>query len=103
MTYREWITKTVSRFGASEDDVELILANQLDAIGGDPDAEVSVRKATIALCNEFATFLPMANISEGGYSLTWNMDAVKWWYELMCDKYDITPVGTKPKLRFIDC
>lgn len=61
MTYKEWITKTVGKFQLSADDVDLILCNQSGLIP-DPDAPVDVRKAKTAICREFTTLIPLANI-----------------------------------------
>jgi hypothetical protein len=97
MTYREWMTGTTARFGAGAADVELILTNQGRMIP-DPDAEVDVTKAKTALCREFTGVITFANISEGGYSISWNMDAVKLWYNTACAELGIIPAG-QPKLR----
>lgn len=99
MTYREYMTKTTTRFLLSADDVELLLANQAELIP-DADAEVDTRTAKIALLREFASLIPLANISEGGYSVSWNTDAIKLWYNATCDELGITPTATgKPKIR----
>ena len=97
MTYNEWIKATISRFGGSDTDAELILVNQSSIIE-DPDADVDVKVAKTALCNEFATIIPMANVSEGGYSVSWNMEAVKMYYNQICSELGVTPV-TKPRVR----
>ena len=90
MTYTEWLTKTGARVNMNADDVQLILTNQAELI---PDAK-------LALCREFATVLPMCNVSEGGYSITWNMEAVKMWYNAMCDELGIeNALERKPKVK----
>lgn len=81
----------------SDTDVELILTNQADLIP-DSTATVDVKTAKHALCREFASLLPMANISEGGYSISWNMEAVKAWYNSMCSELGITN-ALKPKVK----
>ena len=97
MTYREWITQTVAKFQIGPDDVELILTNQSGLIS-DPEAEVNVSTAKRALCLEFGTLIPLANISEGGYSISWNWDALKLWYNLACAEVGLVPVG-KPTIK----
>ena len=97
MTYREWMKSSTARFNIGESDIELMLTNQA-ALIPDTDATVDVRTAKLALCGEIATIIPMANISEGGYSLSWNMDAVKLWYTSMCRELGIADV-TKPKVK----
>lgn len=97
MTYKEWITKTAAKFQITADDVELILCNQSGLIP-DPNANVDVITAKKALCLEIATLIPLANISEGGYSISWNWEALKFWYNGTCYEVGLTPVG-KPKIR----
>ena len=97
MTYREYITSVATRFNASETDIEVLLANQQGLIP-DADATVDTKTAKRALCAEFATLIPLANISEGGYSVSWNIEALKIWYNPTCDELGITPVG-KPRVK----
>ncbi len=97
MTYKDWITRTTAKFLVEPADVELILCNRTDIIPN-PDAEVDVKIAKTALCREFAALIPLANIGEGGYSVSWNWDAIKFWYNAACSELGITPAG-KPKIR----
>ena len=97
MTYKEWFSRTVSRFGVEGGDVDLMLANQQGAIP-DPDAEVDTTTAKRALCKEFGSIIPLANVSEGGYSVSWNWEAVKMWYNITCGELGIIPAN-KPKVR----
>lgn len=97
MTYKEWFSRTVSRFGVEGGDVDLMLANQQDAIP-DPDAEVDTTTAKRALYKEFGSIIPLANVSEGGYSVSWNWEAIKFWYNQTCSELGITPMTT-PKVR----
>lgn len=97
MTYKEWFSRTVSRFGVEGGDVDLMLANQQDAIP-EPDVEVDTTTAKRALCKEFGSIIPLANVSEGGYSVSWNWEAIKFWYNQTCSELGITPMTT-PKVR----
>ncbi len=97
MTYREWFTATARKFGIESADVELILVNQTELIP-DPTLDVDVKVAKTALVKEFASLIPLANVSEGGYSVSWNMEAVKLWYNQTCGELGITPAD-KPKVR----
>lgn len=95
MTYKEWMKATGSRFNLSDADVELILTNEhLNA-----DDAVDVDKAKRALVKEFSMMIPMCNVSEGGYSISWNVEAMKLWYNQVCGELGIDPVGTMPKIR----
>ena len=97
MTYKEWFTRTTTRFGIEAADVELILTNQQATIP-DANAEVDVTTAKKALCTEFGSLIPLANVSEGGYSVSWNWEAIKFWYKQTCGELGITPLTT-PKVR----
>lgn len=88
MTYREWFKQTTAKFGMTSGDVELILTNQQDAIPN-PDAAVDVTVARHALIAEAEVLIPMANITEGGYSITWNKDAFFAWYRATCKKIGV--------------
>jgi hypothetical protein len=97
MTYREWITATAKRFTIGTADVELILFNQR-ALIPDENAEADITTAKTALCREFANIIPLMNVSEGGYSVSWNMEAIKFWYNQACAELGLIPVG-KPKIK----
>lgn len=77
--------------------MDLMLVNQQGAIP-DPDAEVDTTTAKRALCKEFGSIIPLANVSEGGYSVSWNWEAIKFWYNQTCSELGITPMTT-PKVR----
>lgn len=88
---------TVSRFGISKDDAEMILINRAGMIP-DADANVDPTIAKRALVAEFASVIPLANVGEGGYSVSWNWEAIKFWYNQTCSELGITPQG-KPTVR----
>jgi hypothetical protein len=96
MTYREWVTAMADTFGGGASEVKLILESQ-KALIPDPGADVDVKIAKTALCNEFAIMV-VANITEGGYSKSWNMEGVKLWYNITCAELGRTPAGGR-KLR----
>lgn len=102
MTYREWITATLARFNMTAADVELILANQATAIP-EPDVDVDTTIAKTAIVREFENIIPMYNISEGGYSISWNWPALKAWYYITARKMGIEPIDLdakpQPKIR----
>lgn len=98
MTYKEYISATLAKFNVSETDVDLILINQRALIAnGSDDVEPSI--ALRAICNELQTIIPVANVSEGGYSLSWNMEGLKMWYSATCAKLGIPSIVIKPKIK----
>lgn len=97
MTYLEWMTSTVARFNVTADEAELILTNQSELVP-DMSATVDVTIAKRALCKEFASILPMANVTEGGYSVTWDMGAIKAYYRALCAELGMQDL-TQPQIR----
>ena len=97
MTYKEWFALTCAKFGASESEIELVIENQKSLIP-DADGDVDSRIAKTALVQEFASLIPLQNVTEGGYSISWNMDAVRLWYNQTCGELGIVPSATQPKI-----
>lgn len=80
MTVREYLSAMLSRFMLGPKDIELIIVNQ--DLKADEQAEPAVLKK--AVYNEMSTVLPTANVSEGQFSVSWNMDALRLWYSALC-------------------
>lgn len=47
---------------------------------------VDPQVAKKAMYNEFSHILPVANMSEGGASTSWNMESVLLWYSLLASE-----------------
>ncbi len=84
MTYREYLTATLRRFFINSEDVEILMLNQ----GIRPDDEVDIPTAKRAMYHEFSTLLPLANVSEGGFSVSWDADMVAAWYSMLAVELD---------------
>lgn len=78
----------MSRLYVSPDDIEILMINQ----GIEPDAKVDVHKAKTAMYNEMSSLLPLANMSEGGTSVTWINENVKAWYSLLASELGMPDV-----------
>lgn len=94
MTYREWFRATCYDFGLPEEKINVIMFNQ----DLNPDDEADKIKAKAALCREFASIIPLANVSEGGFSKSYNMEAINTWYRLNCASVGMKDI-TKPSVR----
>lgn len=94
MTYRQWFQATCFEFGFTDERLDVIMFNQ----DINPDAEADKTIAKRALCKEFATIIPLANVSEGGFSKSYNMEAIKMWYSLNCASVGMRDVS-KPSVR----
>lgn len=95
MTYREWFKATCEDFDMSDAKIDVIMVNQ----NINPDEDVEPKRAKKALCAEFATLIPMiASKSEGGYSVSYNLEAIKSWYRITCAELGKAD-ATKPRVR----
>ena len=82
----------------AEDDIDIILVkSELDA-----DADVDVRSCDMATYNRMSVLFKSAllNVSEGGYSVSWNMEALKLFYNALCRELGVENVLlARPKVR----
>lgn len=98
MTNKQYLTKALSGLNMAEDDIDIILLkSELDA-----DADVDVRGCDMATYNRMSVLFKgvLQNVSEGGYSISWNMDAVKLFYNALCSELgEENVLLARPKVR----
>lgn len=99
MTYNEWFKAMGARFNMTDSDISLVLCNQHARIPN-PNDTVDVAVAKRALCDEFTTIIPLMNVSEGGFSISWNMEAIKLWHKETCKQLGIQD-AFKPKVKSV--
>ena len=101
MTYLQYVTVALGKFGLSTADVEYILSeSELD-----PDDTVTTAEQKLLIKRAMYNYIPqlmagLQNVSEGGYSVTWNLDGLKVWYSFLATELglvDLLNVG--PKVR----
>lgn len=82
MTNKEYITRVLDGLGVTEADVEVIILRS----GITEDGDADTKSCDEAIYNRFSVVLKAAtqNVSEGGYSISWNMEAVKLFYSQLC-------------------
>ncbi len=82
MTNKEYLTKSLAGLDISDDDIDVILLKA----GLSGTAATDANACDIAVYNRMSTVLKsmMRNVSEGGYSNSWNMEAVKLFYKSLC-------------------
>lgn len=97
MDYRTYINTICARFGLKQTEIDVIMLNQSVLIP-DADAEVDATTAKRALVSEFANLIPLANVSEGGMSITWNIDAMKLWYAQTCKELGLLDEISQPTI-----
>lgn len=86
MTNGEFIQKRLVAFGVS--DAELALAD----VELDDELDVSAaEQAMIPLLATLAMRPYQKSISENGFSVSWDMGNIGWWYRYLCSKYGVTP------------
>ena len=98
MTNKQYIAKSLKGLNVSEDDIDIIIVKS--AIDADSDADV--RACDLAVHKWFSLILKgmTQNISEGGYSISWNMEAVKMYYSALCNEYGLENVlNVRPVIR----
>lgn len=79
MNNKEYISATLSRFNIGDTEIDLILLNQ----GIDAQENVNIGLAKMAMFKEMSLLIPIADLKEGGFSITWNIEAIKLWYSLL--------------------
>lgn len=98
MTNKQYLAKTLSGLNISEDDIDIVLLKA----SLDGEAEVDVRACDVATYQRMSVILKgvMQNVSEGGYSISWNIDAVKLFYNALCNELGLENVlFARPKVR----
>lgn len=97
-TNKQYLTKSLNGLNVSEDDIDVILLkSDLDG-----DAIVDVQACDKAVHKRMSVILKgtMQNVSEGGYSISWNMEAVKLFYAALCNELGLENVLVgRPKVR----
>lgn len=95
-TNRQYIAATLEGFNVTESDVDLILIKS----GLNGDTSVDVTACDNAIYTRLSIILKAAsqNVSEGGYSRSWNMEAVKMYYQTLCNEIG-KPNVLKPQIR----
>lgn len=98
-TNRDYIKKTLSQFGVDDDTIDLIMIENPD-LSAD-NAAVDPTSCKLAIYKHMSNILPAItqSVSEGGYSVSWNVDAIKLWYNSLCNELGVDNVMTRPKIR----
>lgn len=105
MTYKEYLQTLASFINGlnfTDTQVEFILAEQ----GLDGDDTINTEDDRIEVQTAIYYQIPLIiaglhNVQEGGYSISWNVDALKLWYCMMAKKLGLEDeiTGTVPTIR----
>ena len=93
MTFLEYATVLLSRFGVSEAEIEFILIEG----GLTPGDTVTTDEDRIALKTAMYYHIPvlmsgLQNVSEGGYSISWNLEGLRLWFSLLAKELGLEDV-----------
>lgn len=81
---KEYISASLEGFNLSDSDIDIILLKaQLN--GENP---INAKRCDEAIYSRLSVVLKSAskNVSEGGYSVSWNIEAVKLYYASLCNE-----------------
>lgn len=102
MTNKEYVTYVLGRFGLTDADIDFILLES----GLDPDGLVTTAEDRKAVKLAMYTQVPLmiaglSNITEGGYSISWNIEGIKAWYSILASELgeDDQLAVAKPVIR----
>lgn len=98
MTNKQYLTKALNGLNVSDDDIDIIILKS----GLDGDASLDITACDKAVYHRMSIVLKgtTQNVSEGGYSVSWNMEAVKLFYNALCNELGVENVLVgRPKIR----
>lgn len=102
MTNKEYLTKTLNGLGVSSDEIDIILLKA--GINGTATCTSSedMTNCDRAVYARMSVVLKsaMQNVTEGGYSISWNLDAVKAYYSALCNELgEENVLFNRPRIR----
>lgn len=98
MTNKEYITTVLGGLNVSDSDIDIILLRA----GLESGVPADAKACDMAIYRRMSAVIKsvMQNVSEGGYSISWNMDAVKLFYASLCNELGVENVLVgRPKVR----
>ncbi|GAA0561577.1 DUF6706 family protein [Chitinophaga japonensis] len=105
MTNQEYLTAILGKFGVTDQEIVIIMLEQNIDPNGTVTGSSDIRSLKVAVYNQLPQMLAgMQDVSEGGYSIKWNLDGIKMWYSWLADELGLpdklntqpTVTGAKP-------
>lgn len=87
MTNREYIVQKLAAFQVNE----AILADLDVNLDAEYDGSQEVGKALVYAVEELVLAPTVSNVSESGFSVSWDKGKLGQWYLWLCKKYGVTP------------
>lgn len=97
-TNKQYMVASLGGLNVTEDDIDIILLKS----GIDAEADADPVACDKAIYKRMSVVLgaTMQNVSEGGYSVSWNIEAVKMYYNALCNELGVENVLVgRPKVR----
>lgn len=104
MTIKEYITGKFQTFGIQMSEADLLDITLTGTLNGDDDVtNNNLVKVNVGIARFIPSLLLRASsISESGFSMSWDINALKTYYSYLCNLYGITDeLNDKPKVRFL--
>lgn len=97
-TNREYLAVKLSKFGVTADEIEaIVLENPV------LEEDLNVQNCKEAMYKTMSSLLQFSDVSEGSYSVKWNLEGLKLWYNSLCLELGkpnvMEPVVVKPQIR----
>lgn len=86
MTNLQYLQVNCACFGITDEELIAVLTNA--GLGLSATAPADTEACDLVLYNHFSIVLrqAMTNITEGGMTVSWNIEAIKAYYKLLCNK-----------------
>lgn len=93
MTIRAYISDKLKAFGITEAQlVDMSISSGLDLDANVEEQEpIKVGTALTQTLEELILMPKMTNVSESGFSMSWNFDKIGQYYVWLCKKWGLTP------------
>ena len=90
MTIGAYISQKLSSFGVQLREADLLDIELTNSLSAQDDVSVSNKRAVdVALARFIPTIMARQDVSEGGMSISWDRNALKEYYGMMCQDLGI--------------
>lgn len=104
MTAVEFIQQRFQAFGIQLSEADTLDVTLSSGIDGEEHINTDNHTPiTVAMVKYIPTLLLRASsINENGFSMSWDINSIKSYYSLMCQRYGLTDeLNTTPKVKFL--
>ena len=104
MTVNDYILQKFQTFGVNLSEADLLDMCLASKISGEDEMNEDCHgRVSVAITKFIPSLLLRAtSISEGGFSMSWNIQGIKDYYSFLCKQYGLKDeLGNKPKVTFL--